>query len=94
MLLAIGYDKTLVSKVYQHFAVAVLPSALPSALHTLYLREPVASLPQEDWSNLAPDQGGSGTVESILANRRNVFPGLLEQLGKEREIKIQVIPIK
>ncbi len=35
-------------------------------------------------------QGSADTVEEVLSNRKNVFPGLLDQLRQERELIIQV----
>jgi hypothetical protein len=47
---------------------------------------------KKDWENLAPIMMGSEeSVEKILNNHKNVFPGILDQLHKEREIKIQVV---
>eukprot|EP00735_Rhodelphis_limneticus_P003155 TRINITY_DN1444_c0_g1::TRINITY_DN1444_c0_g1_i2::g.27153::m.27153 TRINITY_DN1444_c0_g1::TRINITY_DN1444_c0_g1_i2::g.27153 ORF type:complete len:882 (+),score=100.96,sp/Q6B9X6/VWKA_DICDI/34.33/1e-12,VWA_2/PF13519.1/1.5e+04,VWA_2/PF13519.1/1.5e-06,VWA_2/PF13519.1/1.7e+03,VWA_2/PF13519.1/1.7e-08,VWA_2/PF13519.1/1.1e-21,VWA/PF00092.23/1.1e-05,VWA/PF00092.23/0.14,VWA/PF00092.23/2.8e-16,VWA_3/PF13768.1/0.029,VWA_3/PF13768.1/0.11,VWA_3/PF13768.1/0.0011,vWA-TerF-like/PF10138.4/4.4,vWA-TerF-like/PF10138.4/ len=81
--LGVGFDQTFVSKCYGKYITAALPSAVPLALKALFEKQECEN--QDVWSDMLPTLAtGAENIASILDKAKAVFPGLLDELHKER----------
>lgn len=86
---SVGFSKTLVSEVYQHYIVAAFPSVLPDALQAYAEQETEGEEEKEklDETNISLADARD-TVDSVLADMMTVFPKLHEQMRGERDLKL------
>eukprot|EP01127_Copromyxa_protea_P008978 TRINITY_DN2080_c0_g1_i4.p1 TRINITY_DN2080_c0_g1~~TRINITY_DN2080_c0_g1_i4.p1 ORF type:complete len:7466 (-),score=1064.85 TRINITY_DN2080_c0_g1_i4:44-22441(-) len=84
---SVGFNKTLVPDVYQHYVVAAFPSVLPDAFQAYIEQEESEEKASLDEDNVFLADA-KDTVESILANPMSVFPKLLEEMRGDRDLKL------
>lgn len=86
---SVGFSKTLVSEVYQHYIVAAFPSVLPDALQAYAEQETEGAEEKEilDETNIVLADARD-TVGAVLADAMTVFPKLHEQMRGERDLKL------
>eukprot|EP00931_Biecheleriopsis_adriatica_P036853 TRINITY_DN21179_c0_g2_i1.p1 TRINITY_DN21179_c0_g2~~TRINITY_DN21179_c0_g2_i1.p1 ORF type:complete len:1354 (+),score=298.99 TRINITY_DN21179_c0_g2_i1:180-4241(+) len=100
LAMSVGMDESFVRECYSLWVTAALPSELPAALRSLYSADtdPAAVAAAaadaadaaDDWNHRSiAMQDGAETLEEVFANGASkAFPGLLDELRGERELKL------
>eukprot|EP01127_Copromyxa_protea_P012712 TRINITY_DN3334_c0_g4_i1.p1 TRINITY_DN3334_c0_g4~~TRINITY_DN3334_c0_g4_i1.p1 ORF type:complete len:2536 (-),score=396.53 TRINITY_DN3334_c0_g4_i1:97-7002(-) len=88
--ISVGFTRSNVPAVYQHFIAVSLPSLLPEAFQSFVEQEDTSMDPNTKlWAEVMPLVADAReTIEEVLKNPMQVFPEIREQLRTYREGKL------